>query len=441
MRRAIEVSEALEVGRTTMARCGWFAQRRFAILVASMGSVALASCGSSPGGIVVPSDGSGGADGSTDAREAGGGPTGGAGGAPDGSMDILADAPEDRSADSGQPPMCVYHTPPPPPMLASFQEAGPDGTEPDGALDSGPGEGGGPEAGADASDATTADAGGQDVTTVDATPDATADASVADATTGDAGSDASGDRSGGRDGAAGDGAPAPSITIRMSPYLGPYLADSEGRTLYTFGNDKPGDCTYPPIPDCEADCAIAWPPFDAAKRTLAMGLDPGVFGSVARADGVSQVTTYYGWPLYYYRPDTGAGVINGQGKSKTWHVATTIPHNIMIMRDKTNPRYIADGDGRTLYVSDKDTPGTAIGDPVSACVGTCLTQYPPLLKNRINAVSSLPPNDLSLFVRPDLGRQQVAYKGAPLYLSAADMRSGDQKGVDMAMGWTVVAAP
>ena len=439
MKRAIEVSAALEVGRSTMARCDWFARRRFAILLASMGSIALASCGTSPGGIVVPSDGSGGADGASDAREAGGGPTGGAGGAGDGSPDTLADALDDRSADSGPPPMCVYHTPPPQPPLASFQEGGSDSTDPDGTADSGPGEGGVPEASVDASDATATDATGQDVTTVDATPDATADASVADATTGDAGSDASGDRSGGRDGAAGDGAPAPSITVLTSPYLGPYLADSTGRTLYTFGNDKPGDCNYPPIPDCEADCAIAWPPFDAGKRTLATSLDPAVFGSVARADGISQITTYHGWPLYYYRPDTASGVINGQGKSKTWHVATTIPHNMMIMRDKTNPRYVADGDGRTLYVSDKDTPGTAGSDPVSACVDTCLTQYPPLLKNRINAVSSLPPNDLSLFVRPDLGRQQVAYKGAPLYLSAADMRSGDQKGV--AMGWTVVAAP
>jgi predicted lipoprotein with Yx(FWY)xxD motif len=420
-----------------MARCDWFARRRFAILVAWMGPVALASCSSSPGGIVVPSDGAGGADGSNDAREAGGSPTGGAGGAADGSLDTLADAPDERSADSAPPPICVYYTPPPP-MLASFQEGGADGIDSDGAADAAPDEGGGPEASVDASDATAADATGQDVT-VDATSDATADASVADATTGDAGSDASGDRSGGRDGAAGDGAPAPSITVRMSPYLGPYLADSEGRTLYTFGNDKPGDCNYPPMPDCEADCAIAWPPFDAGKRTLAMGLDPAVFGSAARADGVSQITTYYGWPLYYYRPDTASGVINGQGKSKTWHVATTIPHNIMIMRDKTNPRYIADGDGRTLYVSDMDTPGTTSSDPVSACVGACLTQYPPLLKNRLNAVSSIPPNDLTLFVRPDMGRQQVAYKGAPLYLSAADMRSGDQKGV--AMGWIVVAAP
>jgi predicted lipoprotein with Yx(FWY)xxD motif len=140
-----------------------------------------------------------------------------------------------------------------------------------------------------------------------------------------------------------------------------------------------------------------------------------------------------------YRSDTGSGVINGQGKSKTWHVATVTPVNIVIMRDKTNPRYIADGTGHTLYVFDQDTAGTAGTDPVSVCVGDCLVKYPPLQRNRINAVSSLDPNDLSLFVRPDTGRQQVAYKGAPLYLSASDQRSGDQLGV--AMGWTVAAAP
>jgi predicted lipoprotein with Yx(FWY)xxD motif len=425
-----------------MVKCGWFVRRRVSILLGSMGAMALVSCASSPGGIVVQNDASGGADGATDAREAGGSGASGAGGAgSDATADAVADVGSDRGGDSGPPPMCVFHTDPPP-MFASF-EAGPalDGSDIDAAIDANAGEAGPPEAGppeagmdADYNDAPRDTGAAQDVFAMDAT----IDASVADGSS-DASPDASGDRSGGRGDAGGDGAIPPSITVLMSPYLGPYLADSAGRTLYTFGNDKPGDCNYPPIPDCEADCAIAWPPFDAGKRTLAAVLDPAVFGSVARADGISQITTYHGWPLYYYRPDTASGVINGQGKSKTWHVATTIPHNIMIMRDKTNPRYVADGNGRTLYLYDQDTAGTVGSDPVSACAGSCLVQYPPLLSNRINAVSSIPPNDLSLFVRPDMGRQQVAYKGAPLYLSAADMRSGDQKGV--AMGWTLVAAP
>jgi predicted lipoprotein with Yx(FWY)xxD motif len=262
------------------------------------------------------------------------------------------------------------------------------------------------------------------------------DALVTDAS----GGDVAGDRGGGRGDVVGDGAPVPSITVINSPFLGPYLADSTGRTLYTFGNDKPGDCMYPPIVDCEADCLVAWPPFDAGKRTLAPTLNPAVFGSTALGgDAGGQITTYYGWPLYYYRSDTTGNVINGQGKSKTWHVATVTPANMMIMRRDNDPRYIADGVGHTLYVFDQDTAGTATSDPVSACTGTCLTQHPPFTTNHINAVSSLDPNDLSLFVRPDMGRQQVAYKGVPLYLSTADMRSGDQLG--LSMGWTVAAAP
>jgi predicted lipoprotein with Yx(FWY)xxD motif len=413
---------------------------------ASLGGVALASCTSGPGGIVVESDGAtadarGG--GSTDAREAGGSSTGGAGGGggsttTDSAADTVADMAEDRSdGDSGTAPICVFHTEPPP-IMSLLDDSGTDRTADDAVDTSDAAEAGQADAGAEGADVTVADASAPDGAFVDA---AVSDVAPIDDVAETGGLDTSGDRSGGRDGAAeaGDGGPVPSITVQTSAFLGTYLADSAGRTLYTFGNDKAGDCSYPPLPDCEADCAIAWPPFDAGKRTLAMGLDPAVFGSTARADGVSQVTTYYGWPLYYYRSDTSGGVINGHGKGKIWHVATVTPANMTIMRDKTNPRYIADGMGHTLYVFDRDTAGTAGADPVSGCTGSCLTQYPPFQRNRINAVSSLDTNNLSLFVRPDSGRQQVAYKGAPLYLSAADMRSGDQNGVSM--GWTVAAAP
>jgi predicted lipoprotein with Yx(FWY)xxD motif len=52
-------------------------------------------------------------------------------------------------------------------------------------------------------------------------------------------------------------------------------------------------------------------------------------------------------------------------------------------------------------------------------------------------VSSLDGNDLSLFVRSDSGKLQVAYKGAPLYLSAADMKPGDRLGVQDGV-WSLV---
>jgi predicted lipoprotein with Yx(FWY)xxD motif len=416
-----------------MARNEWFARRRLVMMTAAMG--ALLACSSSPGGIVVETDGAGGAtgDGSSDARETGGtGAGGAAGAASDGAIDVLADAIDDRSGDGAVPPLCVFHTPPPPLPFMSQDDGGPDADSDSGMVDAG-----GMDATMDVLDASMPETGAPDVVADNGTVDIT----VSDGPIAEASTDTPGDRSGGgRDGTGpGDTGPAPSITVINSPFLGPYLADSAGRTLYTFGNDKPGDCNYEPVADCEADCLIAWPAFDAGKRSLAMGLDPAVFGSTLRTDKQGQITTYYGWPLYYYRSDTAGNMITGHGKSKTWHVATVIPNNMMIMRDKTNPRYIADGVGRTLYVYDQDTVGTATGDPLSGCTGSCLTEHPPFTTNRINAVSTLATTDLQLFVRSDNGRQQVAYKGAPLYLSSADMQSGDQKGIGM--GWTVAAAP
>jgi predicted lipoprotein with Yx(FWY)xxD motif len=332
------------------------------------------------------------------------------------------------------PPLCIFHTDPPP-TFSSLDDSGTDAANDaptsDGSADAGPPDVQSPDVGSSV-DAM------PDIIVVDTSQppvDASSDPAV-DPTSGDAVSER-------RDGAAegGDGAIPTSITVLSSPFLGPYLADSAGRTLYTFGNDQAGDCKNPPVPDCEADCAIAWPPFDAGKRTLPPSLNPMAFGSVVRPDGVTNITSYYGWPLYYYRSDTMGGQINGHGKSKTWHVATVTPANMMIMRAKTNPRYVADGNGFTLYIYEQDTAGTATTDPKSACVGPCTTEHPPFLKNRINAVSSLDPNltDLGLFVRPDTGQQQVAYKGMPLYLSSADMRSGEQNG--LTTGWTIALAP
>src|SRR5207253_9686862 len=89
-----------------------------------------------------------------------------------------------------------------------------------------------------------------------------------------------------------------------------------GRTLYTYGADWAGDCNYAPISNCVTDCLVAWPLFNANPRTLAPTLDDHAFGTILRADGAYQ-TTYFGWPLYYYKTDTGPGVLGGQAKAKT----------------------------------------------------------------------------------------------------------------------------
>jgi len=232
---------------------------------------------------------------------------------------------------------------------------------------------------------------------------------------------------------AGDAGPAPSITVLVSPFLGPYLADSTGRVLYTYGADQPGDCNNIAVSGCEADCLIAWPVFDAGARTLATSLNDALFGTILRKDGLLQ-TTYYGWPLYYFKTDLVPGMLGGQAKSKTWHAATVIPAGVMIMKGATISRYLGDGAGHTLYVYDQDTKGVAAANPVAACKDTCLADHPPFYRSRLSVVSSLEPTDFSTF-SPSSDRVQLAYKGAPLYYSAADARSGDQNGATT--GWSV----
>jgi predicted lipoprotein with Yx(FWY)xxD motif len=225
--------------------------------------------------------------------------------------------------------------------------------------------------------------------------------------------------SGGAAGASGD------VTIRTSPFLGNYLADAAGRTLYYYGSDLPGDCTNPPVARCTADCLVTWPPFNAGARVLAPGLDEAAFGTIQNSNGAYQ-TTYYGWPLYYHKDDTAPAQIAGQGKAKVWHVVEVKLPSVVIMREGTT-RYLADSAGRTLYVSSADQIGNDDVNPESHCVGPCLMAFQRMNARNHAVVQSLEQDDFWSFVNPD-GSQQLGYKGAPLYRSKSDQKAGDMTG-------------
>ena len=246
---------------------------------------------------------------------------------------------------------------------------------------------------------------------------------------------------GGDDGGAGGegGMPSlpPGITIRTSPYVGKYLADATGRALYTWGGDLPGDCRTDPVSRCATGCSPAWPGFYNAG-----GLPPEVSSEVIGSipgPVTSPMTTYYGWPLYYYNQDaldsmTMIWSIRGQGVGRVWHLAKLTPSNVVIMKAGT-VLYLGDQLGITLYTYVEDTVGA---NPVSDCTGTCLDAFPPFTAGTVSAVTSLEPSDFRLFVRPDNGQQQVAYKGAPLYRAVADQKSGDTLGIAVP-GFAIVA--
>lgn len=82
--------------------------------------------------------------------------------------------------------------------------------------------------------------------------------------------------------------------------------DANGMTLYTFDKDTTGKSS------CDGDCAVKWPPFEAAAGATA----EGDWTVVERTDG-SMMWAYEGKPLYTYEGDKKAG----DGMGGVWHLA------------------------------------------------------------------------------------------------------------------------
>lgn len=222
-------------------------------------------------------------------------------------------------------------------------------------------------------------------------------------------------------------------------FIGTYLVDGAGNSLYIYGADYPGDCENAPVTNCFDDCLLAWPVFDAGARRLGEGLDDAAFGTFLRSDGVQQ-TTYKGWPLYTYKKDLVPGDLVGHGRG-TWFAAETDLPNVTVMRASEADggiKYLATENGRTLYVYAGDVLGTADTLPKSACIGACLNDYRPFAVNSLRLAVPIDPSDITLFVREDSGGIQIAYKGAPLYTSDLDERSGQLHGA-AAAEWSVSA--
>lgn len=97
---------------------------------------------------------------------------------------------------------------------------------------------------------------------------------------------------------------------------------------------------------------------------------------------------------------------------------------------------VVDGEGRTVYVFDKDT-----ADPsASKCEGECAAMWPP-----VEAPSGTPEVegvDASLVgtVERSDGTQQLTLNGWPLYLFAKDASAGEAKGQAVNDIWWVVGA-
>ncbi len=223
------------------------------------------------------------------------------------------------------------------------------------------------------------------------------------------------------------------LQITQNSTLGKFLADGNGRTLYLFTKDTKDTS------NCYDKCAQAWPPLlTVITPTVSDGVDASLIGLTQRKDGTNQVT-YNGWPLYYFAADKNAGDTNGQAVGKVWWVVSgegnmIKPAALQLATNDKLGKFLADGDGRTLYIFTKDSKDTTV------CYAKCEQAWPPLLTvGQPTLGTGVDASLLGTIQRKD-GTTQVTYMGMPLYYFAADQKAGDTNGQGVGTVWYVIGA-
>lgn len=236
--------------------------------------------------------------------------------------------------------------------------------------------------------------------------------------------------SGGNNGGGNNG--AANLALRSSASLGNYLVSADGRTLYYFALDLAGAGAQAPVSNCTGGCLPIWPIFHVDAPVVGAGLNASDFGEFVRPDGAKQ-TTFKGWPLYLFAGDAKAGDTSGDnlgdpGPNDLWFVIKDPFYSALVLTKTAGPaRYLADPAGRALYVDSNDTVGTPGSDPVPACNGGCLTNWPVFAASAGSLPTGVDPAKLTTFTRAD-GTKQSAFDGHPLYYFAGDSAPGDTRG-------------
>ncbi|HPW72911.1 MAG: hypothetical protein WAZ20_10530 [Methanothrix sp.] len=107
-----------------------------------------------------------------------------------------------------------------------------------------------------------------------------------------------------------------SVNISVNKFLGSYLVNETGFSLYYYLNDS----NVHGMSACDDECAKMWPPFYVENLSLPESLNPYHFSVIERADGSKQ-TTFKNWPLYLYSKDSSPGDVRGNGlEDDRWHV-------------------------------------------------------------------------------------------------------------------------
>lgn len=87
--------------------------------------------------------------------------------------------------------------------------------------------------------------------------------------------------------------------------------------------------------------------------------------------------------------------------------------------------YLVTSDGISVYLFEKDNPGT------SKCYDQCAQVWPPVTAEELPSAEGLVEAEKLDLIQREEGKQQVTYNGWPLYTYAPDTSPGDIKGQDI----------
>jgi predicted lipoprotein with Yx(FWY)xxD motif len=107
---------------------------------------------------------------------------------------------------------------------------------------------------------------------------------------------------------------------------------------------------------------------------------------------------------------------------------------VLATADSDLGEIVVDGEGMTVYVFDKDTPGSG----QSACSGGCLEAWPAVVAESESPTVEGVTGEVGTITRDD-GTLQVTLDGYPLYLWQNDAAPGDTTGQGVQGVWWVVA--
>jgi predicted lipoprotein with Yx(FWY)xxD motif len=221
------------------------------------------------------------------------------------------------------------------------------------------------------------------------------------------------------------------IKVTENATHGKILTDDSGRTLYFFAKGSLCEGTT---------CLTNWPVF--YKETIRVKYeDPNyvvnaiAFSTLTRADGAKQ-TLYNGKPLYYYKDDTQAGDIKGNGVNESWYVAKpdySLFYSKSVLVGHDTKSYVPKYD-LTAYTSCGGTGEAACEEAfyLSDSYGFTLYSFKNDKQNQNNYTGSITVwlpfySDLSKLKVPSIlavadfkeieknGLKQLTYKGWPLY--------------------------